>query len=374
MQMNELSLGLLCKDALMSHSPASKIFASSHELTPSYQRKVGIVIAVSAIIALLLSNIFPEKYESVLHANSFLFGMDWSKFIDKGIMSVFFFAAGMEIRHEFFHGHLTKPEARRLPLLCAVGGVVGPLTMMLAFGTTFSLLSVDGSGDVFRAFPIPIATDIVFALAFLSFFSSRIPRSLRAFVLAFAVIDDLIGLLMLFILQGSISPTAVAVVLGFAIPANFHTYQVRAHLLAKLLLFNSFFVLPLFALANTGISLHGIQFEKIIAEPLLWSIVLAQFFGKIFGIYGVTMIVRKSSKLSFPRGCDDRHMLVAASVAAIGFTLSLFLAKAAFSSPDQAPTLLVAKLAIAVASLIAMAFSIYVTRKLPEDEPITSTS
>lgn len=232
----------------MASKSASKIFASSHELTPEVQRKVGIVILIAAISAMLLSNIFRENYESTLHAKSFFLGWDWAKFIDKGIMSIFFFAAGMEIRHEFFHGHLTKPEARRLPLLCALGGVVGPLLMMLIFGTTFSMLSVSGSGDVFRGFPIPIATDIVFALAFLSFFATRIPRSLRAFVLAFAVIDDLIGLLMLFFLQGTISPTAVAVILGFAIPSHIKTYQVRAHLLANCFLlihFLCFHCLPL---------------------------------------------------------------------------------------------------------------------------------
>lgn len=348
----------------MSLIKVSKLYESSHEFKPSVQRKVGILIFCGAVLAMILINLTPDSYQSFLEGKSIFGGMSWSKFIDKGIMSLFFFAAGMEIRHEFFHGHLKNKNLRKLPLYCALGGVVVPLLIMAIFGGISSLLSLDGSGDVFSGLPIPVATDIVFALAFLSFFSTRIPKSLRAFVLAFAVIDDLIGLVMLFILQGSISPTAVAVVVGFCMPKNIGTYQIRSHFLAKLLIVNSFIVLPIFALANGGVSFKGVSLDEIVNQPLFWAIIVSQFIGKIIGIYMVALFALRSSKLTIPRGCTKNHMLVASSVAAIGFTLSLYLAKAAFE--DNYNGLLVAKLGVVAATIIAMLFATVITRKLPE--------
>lgn len=339
-----------------------KLFVSSHELKPQIQRKVGILILVGAILAMLLSNAASKNYESFLNGNSPFLGMSWSKFIDKGLMSIFFFAAGMEIRYEFFHGNLQKPAQRKLPLYCAIGGVIAPFLIMLIFGGVTSIFSSENSGPIFNGLPIPIATDIVFALAFLSFFSTRIPKSLKAFVLAFAVIDDLIGLCALFIMQGSISPTAIAVVVGFLIPQSIGTYQIRTHLLANLLLVNSFIVLPIFALANGGISFDGVSISNIASKPLFWAIICAQFFGKIIGIYTVSIFALKTPKLSIPRGCTSSHMLVAASVAAIGFTLSIYLAKAAFD--NDLTSGLTAKLAIVVGTLIAVTFSIYSTLRL----------
>lgn len=342
---------------------AAGLYESAHEFKPSVQRKVGVLILVAAILAMLFSNLFYDQYSHLLESSSVIPSWTWAKFVDKGIMSIFFFAAGMEIRHEFFHGHLTKPELRKLPLYCAIGGVFGPLILMGMFGTIFTLFGASNSSDIFRGSPIPIATDIVFALAFLSFFSNKVPRSLRAFVLAFAVIDDLIGLCMLFVLQGTISPTAIAVVLGFLIPSNIGTYQIRSHFLANLLIVNSFIVLPIFALANAGISFKGFSPKDLASEPLFWSIVISQFIGKIAGIFGVAMFAFKSPKLLVPAGCNKQHLLLAASVAAIGFTLSLYLAKAAFSE-DEA-TLLIAKSAVVIATLISVVFATYTARKLP---------
>jgi len=235
--------------------------------------------------------------------------------------------------------------------------------MALFAGVTTAFSETNGS-EIFGGLPIPVATDIVFALAFMSFFSNRVPKSLRAFVLAFAVIDDLIGLCMVFVLQGTISPTAVAVVIGFLIPVHVGTFQLRTHLLAKLLIVNSFIVLPLFALANGGISFAGVSANDIISEPLFWAIITAQFFGKVLGIYGVSLYAIKSPKLSIPWGCDKRHMFLASGVASIGFTLSIFLAKVAFENDTS--SLLVAKLAVVVASVIAVVFSSILVFRLPE--------
>lgn len=347
----------------MKKVKASRLYESSHEFKPAVQRKVGVLIFCGALLAMFLINVAPEQYNNFLESKTIFGGLSWAKFIDKGIMSIFFFAAGMEIRHEFFHGHLKDKNLRKLPLYCAVGGVVVPLILMALIGGISSLFSIEGSGRVFSGLPIPVATDIVFALAFLSFFSTRIPKSLRAFVLAFAVIDDLIGLVMLFVLQGSISPTAIAVIVGFCIPSSIGTYQIRSHFLAKLLIVNSFLVLPIFALANGGVSFKGVSAGEIASQPLFWAIIFSQFIGKIIGIYAVALFALKSPKLSIPRGCTKQHMLVASSVAAIGFTLSLYLAKAAF--PENNEALLVAKLAVVVATLVAMTYGVIVTKKLP---------
>jgi NhaA family Na+:H+ antiporter len=348
----------------MKKNSLSRLYESSHEFKPSVQRRVGILIFGCAVLAMVLINIVPDGYEDFLKSETVFGGLTWAKFIDKGLMSIFFFAAGMEIRHEFFHGHLKDNNLRKLPLYCAVGGVLAPLALMAVIGSISSMLSIGNSGDIFSGLPIPVATDIVFALAFLSFFVTRVPRSLRAFVLAFAVIDDLIGLVMLFILQGSISPTAIAVVLGFCVPKSIGTYQMRSHFLAKLLIVNSFIVLPVFAIANGGVSFEGVSPAEIASQPLFWAIILSQFLGKIIGIYFVSLFALRSPKLSIPRGCTKEHMMVGASVAAIGITLSIFLAKAAFEQDLEA--LLVAKLAVVVATIVAITFAVAITRKLPE--------
>ena len=314
----------------------SKLYSSSHEFRPSVQRKVGILILVSAILGMILVNVAHKSYESIFETENSIFGMSVTEFIDKGLMSIFFFAAGMEIRHEFFHGHLVDKNHRKLPLYCAAGGVIAPFILMAIFGGASYLFSYGDSGHIFRGMPIPIATDIVFALAFLSFFSNRIPKSLRAFVLTFAVIDDLIGLCMLFFLQ------------------------------AKLLIVNSFIILPVFALANGGVSFKGISLGSISAESLFWAIIVSQIVGKIIGIYSVSILAIRSPKLSIPTGCTKQHMFVASCVAAIGFTLSLYLAKAAFDSGGN--VLLISKLAIVVATLIAISLSVYSALKLPVKE------
>ena len=94
----------------------SKLYESSHEFKPSVQRKVGVLIFVGALLAMFLVNLAPEHYANFLESKTIFGGMSWAKFIDKGIMSIFFFAAGMEIRHEFFHGHLKDKNLRKLPL------------------------------------------------------------------------------------------------------------------------------------------------------------------------------------------------------------------------------------------------------------------
>lgn len=340
-----------------------RFFLTSHELTSRAQKGIGILVFTSALVAVLAANM-SQSYVDFWEGSSGIGHITRREFVDEFIMSIFFFAAGLELRHEFFHGHLKGKEHRRLPVICAFAGIITPITFMLIFASLAHLFPQTESKPIFDALSIPVATDTVFALALLSFVSRRVPRELRSLVLAIVVIDDVAGLGLLSIIQGHIPPTVIAVTLGFIVPAKIGQLRIRRHLLYYLTFVVNLMVLPLFALANAGIRVEGISINSLIHEPLFWALIVSQSAGKLLGIYGATFIVTKTSWADLPRKCELRHLFVAACACGIGFTLSLYLAEAALG--DQPDLHIIAKIAILISTVVASLVTLTAAMRIPQ--------
>lgn len=340
-----------------------KIFISSHQLSGRVQRLVGGLVLLFGIAAVVGANWSPT-YLEFWNSTMGLGHLSRKEFVDEVLMSLFFFAAGLEIRHEFTHGSLRSKKQRRLPVICALGGMLLPITLMASWGLLTHYMPWTEASPIFHALPVPVATDTVFALALLSFFSTKIPAELRTFVLAFVVIDDIGGLLMLSGLEGKISPTIIAVICGFFLPEKIYGHKIRKKLLTHLTVMVSFVVLPIFALANAGVSFEGLTISALFSAPLFWAIISSQTIGKMVGVFYAAKLSVKKGWTVLPRGCSFRHMFVAASVAGIGFTLSLYLVEAALDETD--PMSVIAKVAVVSATIIASSVAAFGAKGAPE--------
>lgn len=344
----------------------SKFFQTSHELTPHAQKLVGLLILGCAIVAMISANVW-DGYLNFWDATAGIGDhLTRREFVDEFVMSIFFFAAGLELRHEFFHGHLREKKQRRLPVLCAFAGIALPLFLMLCFALATHAFPGTDSKPLFLSLPVPVATDTVFAIALLSFFSKRIPRELRSLLLAIVVIDDVAGLGVLTIIKGDIPPTVIAVIIGFILPTKIGSFRLRKALLSRLVLVVNLMVLPLFAFANGGITVDGLSFGSLMSAPLFWALIISQCVGKIVGVYGMTYIATKKKWADLPHKCKLNHMFVAACSAGIGFTLSLYLAKAALEDYPQLHA--IAKIAILTATTISAVVAIIAAAKIPRKD------
>lgn len=297
--------------------------------------------------------------------------------INDGLMAVFFFLIGLEIKREVMTGKLSSFDQASLPALAAIGGMAVPALVYL--GVT--------SGDVeaARGWAIPAATDIAFALGVLSLLGSRVPVSLKVFLLAIAIIDDLGAILIIaFFYTEDLSLYALGVsAVAAAILIAFNRFGVRSftpYLLVGLVLWVmvlksgvhatlagvmvaltlplrapdgettspkfldlehalhpwvAFFIMPVFAFANSGISLGGIGLTDILA-PIPLAIALGLFFGKQIGVMGCCYLAVKSGFCRLPEEATWLHVYGVALLTGIGFTMSLFIGGLAFADPAQA--------------------------------------
>jgi NhaA family Na+:H+ antiporter len=331
-------------------------------LSDRTQRIVGAIVIACALIAIVCSNIF-TGYLDFWGSKTTVFHYSHKDIVNELIMCLFFCVAGIEIRHEFTDGNLNSKTQRRLPFFSALGGMIFPIVFMLMWAMIAHYFPLTEASPIFHALPVPVATDTVFALVVLSFFAGRIPPALRAFVLTFVVIDDIGGLIMLAILEGRISPTIVAVFVGFFVPEYVYKVSLRNFLFRQLTLVVSFFVLPLFALANAGVSFEGLTITSVLSAPLFWALISSQSCGKLLGVYGGTWLSVKKKWASLPTMCTMRHIFIAACAAGIGFTLSLYLVEAAFDEGDQ--MLIIAKVAVVCGTLLAAFFSWLAAKSSP---------
>ncbi len=346
----------------MQTNRRNRFFLTSHELTSRAQKAIGAIIFLCAIAAIILANT-THFYLNFWDGGSGFGHFSRREFVDEFIMSIFFFAAGMELRHEFFHGHLKGKEHRRLPVMCALGGIITPIAFMLVFASMAHFFPQTEASPIFHALPIPIATDTVFALALLSVVSKRVPREMRSLVLAIVVIDDVAGLGLLSLLKGELPPTMVAVIAGFLIPDAIRSFRIRKELLYYFTFVVNLIVLPLFALANAGVKVEGISLSQLIEAPLFWALIVSQCLGKMVGVYGAAYIATRKKWAALPRKCNLNHIFIASCAAGIGFTLSLYLAEAALG--DKEALHLIAKISILSATLISGLLTIGFAMRIP---------
>jgi NhaA family Na+:H+ antiporter len=335
----------------------------------------GLLIIAAAILAMLAEN-SPLKslYDAWLSTpvgfqfGAFLLNKPLLLWINDGLMAVFFFLIGLEIKREFLEGELSDRSRVVLPAIAAVGGMAMPALVYVAFNY--------GDPAALSAWAIPTATDIAFALGVLSLLGSRVPNSLKLFLLTLAVIDDLgaiiiiaifysgdlsmmsllvaagalVALLLLnrrgivriapyilvgvvlwvAVLKSGVHATLAGVVLAFFIPLRDPATggSPLSHLEHQLHPYVAFLILPLFAFANTGVSLAGLSPQSLL-HPVPLGIAAGLLVGKQVGVFGLTWLAIRLGLGKLPEGAGWVSLYGVAALCGIGFTMSLFISSLA---------------------------------------------
>ena len=336
----------------------------------------GLVLLISAAIALIISNSnFSSLYFETLQSYLFIginnigLKMSLHHWINDALMAVFFFFVTLEIKREFILGELSSPKQALLPIIAAIGGMLVPALIYIYINF--------GNGDTINGWAIPSATDIAFSLGVLSLLGSRVPISLKVFLTALAIIDDLgaiiiiaffytgdlsiqylslllltfIALLILnksgvkkflpylilglilwfFTYQSGVHATISGVLLATVIPhrKKNEEYSLLTKIEHNISSYVAFGIMPLFALANAGVSLDGINLESLLS-PVPLGIVLGLFVGKQIGVFLFSIIAIKLKIAQMPNNANWMSFYGVGILTGIGFTMSLFIGNLAF--------------------------------------------
>ena len=336
----------------------------------------GLVLLISAAIALIISNSnFSSLYFETLQSYLFIginnigLKMSLHHWINDALMAVFFFFVTLEIKREFINGELSSPKQALLPIIAAIGGMLVPALIYIYINF--------GNGDTIKGWAIPSATDIAFSLGVLSLLGSRVPISLKVFLTALAIIDDLgaiiiiaffytgdlsiqylslllltfIALLILnksgvkkflpylilglilwfFTYQSGVHATISGVLLATVIPhrKKNEEYSLLTKIEHNISSYVAFGIMPLFALANAGVSLDGINLESLLS-PVPLGIVLGLFVGKQIGVFLFSIISIKLKIAQMPNNANWMSFYGVGILTGIGFTMSLFIGNLAF--------------------------------------------
>ncbi|TPL91296.1 Na+/H+ antiporter NhaA [Mesorhizobium sp. B2-3-12] len=334
----------------------------------------GIILMAAAALALIVANSpLAGTYFAVLHA--YLGPLSVSHWVNDGLMAVFFLLVGLEIKREMLDGQLSTWPRRVLPGIAAAGGMVVPALVYVAINSN--------NPAALSGWAIPTATDIAFALGVLSLLGSRVPASLKVFLTALAIIDDLgaviiiaifytsglslaylgaafaviavlvvlnrmrvmslvpylvLGaILWVLVLKSGVHATLAGVALALTIPLErsagighdldhspLHRLE---HGLHKLV---AFIVIPIFGFANAGVSLAGLSFGALI-EPLTLGVAAGLVVGKLVGVFGSSALAIRFGLADLPAHAGWSHMIGISLLCGIGFTMSLFIGLLAFA-------------------------------------------
>ncbi|MEM9277763.1 MAG: Na+/H+ antiporter NhaA [Pseudomonadota bacterium] len=345
------------------------------------ETSAGIILMFAALLALIANNSFLAEYYGQFLSTPVkiqIGGLEIAKplllWINDGLMAIFFFLVGLEMKREILEGELSSFSKASLPFIAAIGGMAGPAII-------YSYINWENV-ETMRGWAIPSATDIAFALGVLALLGNRVPVALKIFLLALAIIDDigaitiiaifytenlsvealslgLIGFVALVglnragvksitpyaligtfiwvcVLKSGVHATLAGVVTALAIPIAGKTKQDQSplhHLEHSLHPWVAFLVLPVFAFANAGVSLDGIKVEDLTASVPL-GIALGLFFGNQIAIFILSWLAVKSGIAKMPEGVRWVQIYGAGCLAGIGFTMSLFIGTLAFQDPE----------------------------------------
>lgn len=358
----------------------------------------GLILLICAIMAIIIANSsFAATYEHILHTyitigyKEFSISMSVLHWINDGLMAIFFFVVGMEIKRELVIGELKSIKKTILPISAAIGGMIVPAIIYAIFNYKYP--TITGWG-------IPMATDIAFALGILSLVGKKAPKGIVVFLTALAIVDDLgaiiviaifytnqislialiVGLIILIalilankfrvtssfvfialgiilwicLLKSGIHATVAGVLLGMTLPLGKNVHESKKSMLYRfehaLTPWSSFVIMPIFALANSGIAIDINSLSTNLLTPVSLGIIFGLFVGKQIGIFGISYILVKLKIAKLPSQVTKRHLYGASVLAGIGFTMSIFVSSLSFVDQTALST---AKISIMIASVLA---------------------
>jgi len=354
----------------------------------------GLILMVSAALAVVVANTaWSETYFSALHAH--VGGLSVLHWVNDGLMAVFFLLVGLEIKREVLDGRLRTWPDRVLPGVAALGGMVAPALIYVAVNRS--------SPETLRGWAIPTATDIAFALGVIALLGSRVPVSLKIFLTALAIIDDLGAVLIIaafytadlslpmlggaavvfavlfgmnkagvsrltpylvlgavlwfLVLKSGIHATIAGVLLALTIPLRLSAGKPDdpaspLHILEHAIHpWSAYLVLPLFGFANAGVSFAGMS-VKMLLDPVTLGVALGLFVGKQVGVFGAVVATVKLGLAQRPAHAGWWQLYGLSLLCGVGFTMSLFIGLLAFAdSPElEAET----KIGVLIGSLLCM--------------------
>ncbi len=370
----------------------------------------GILLMLSAALALIIYNSpLATEYDGFLtsYLSVTVNGEGLSKpillWINDGLMAAFFLLVGLELKREMLEGKLKNPRDVILPGIAAVGGMAVPAVIYA---------SLNWGSPTLDGWAIPAATDIAFALGVLALLGPRVHPSLKIFLLTLAILDDigailiialfytanlqpayllyaliplailvalnlrgthrvgpsiLVGLVLWFlVLKSGVHATIAGVLLAFCIPLRDRHGASPLHALEHALTpYVLYFIVPLFAFANAGLSLSGMGVEQLLA-PVTLGIAAGLFFGKQIGVLGFSWLTVKSGFAKLPEGMSWMQLYGVACLAGIGFTMSLFIGGLSFADPALADEV---RLGVLTGSLFSALVGYLVLRAVTAPEP-----
>jgi NhaA family Na+:H+ antiporter len=369
----------------------------------------GLILMGVAALALIVANSpLADAYFGVL--KSYVLGLSVLHWINDALMAVFFLLVGLEIKREFLDGQLSTWPRRALPGIAALGGMVVPAAIYVALNS--------GSPETLRGWAIPSATDIAFALGVLALLGSRVPASLKVFLTALAILDDLgavliiaifytaelsgpmlggaalgIGVLAVlnrmgvtrlwpylligiavwyFVLKSGIHATIAGVAVALTIPLHpspgrpepahspLHRLEHALHP------WSAYFIIPVFGFANAGVSFDGLS-PGILLQPVPLGIALGLFVGKQIGVYLFSVLAIRLHLADVPAGATRLQCYGVALLCGIGFTMSLFIGNLAF--PDHPDLIDATKIGVLSGSVLSALAGYLLLRLAPKEFP-----
>ena len=308
----------------------------------------GIFLVLAALIALVIAN-SPASDDFNQAVEPF------HSLINEGLMAIFFFMVGLEIRNEIRHGEMRNPKNAALPIFAAIGGMLIPALI-------YTFFNHGGPGQSGWAVPMP--TDIALAIGALALLGSRIDTSLKIFLLTLAIADDLFSIIILGVFYTSgLSPVKIFSTIGVVAIARLmpEIKQLPTKRLIEILHpWTAFLIIPLFALTNIGVEINWSSLAQTLSGPVAAGIIFGRVVGKIVGI---TLFAWIAVKIGFARKPDSlsfAEIAGAGALAGMGLTVSLFLAELAIS--DQA-VIAEIKLGLVAAALISAILGILLLRR-----------
>ena len=360
----------------------------------------GALLGLAALAALIIANspLAPDyftwlKSEHLVQVGPLALTLSVSEWIKEGLMAVFFLVVGLEIKYEILNGELSDPKKLATPVLAALGGMIAPAIVYLAVAAPLA--------GPMQGWPIPLATDIAFALAVFALVGRGLPTSLRVFLLTLAIVDDLgaIALIAALFSQGvewrpvmlvagllaaagvlarfrkipspfwilgfaavwwltveaGLSTSLTAVAFAAIVPIRPRTEDRQSPLreaMHDLHPYVAFLVLPLFAFAKAGVSFAGLAAEQLFA-PLVLGIALGLFLGKQVGVFGLTWLAARLGWGAKPAGATWPQVYGVSLLCGVGFTMSLFIGALAFPGAADSPVQAEVKLGVMGGSLLS---------------------